>query len=174
MSKSSAFSFLKKNAQATQWWKIFGEIECLALMIACVCHDLDHRGTNNSFQIKWVSKVWCGTRYSVLEGWGRKAHSDIDYQSINSTKLMFDINCFCLCVEHHRHWPNCIQHRRWNIIISINVWWYWIARVIKFWAIYHRKNIVGSYGFLKMQYYQPISQSISGNFILQWNEKNNQ
>ncbi|KAG8239973.1 hypothetical protein J437_LFUL018571 [Ladona fulva] len=37
---------------ATQWWKIFGEIECLGLMIACLCHDLDHRGTNNSFQIK--------------------------------------------------------------------------------------------------------------------------
>lgn len=39
---------------STQWWKIFGEIECLALIIACLCHDLDHRGTNNSFQIKCV------------------------------------------------------------------------------------------------------------------------
>lgn len=39
--------------QATQWWKIFGDLECLALIIACLCHDLDHRGTNNSFQIKW-------------------------------------------------------------------------------------------------------------------------
>lgn len=38
--------------QATQWWNIFGEIECLALIIGCLCHDLDHRGTNNSFQIK--------------------------------------------------------------------------------------------------------------------------
>ena len=37
---------------STQWWKIFGEIECLALIIGCLCHDLDHRGTNNSFQIK--------------------------------------------------------------------------------------------------------------------------
>lgn len=37
---------------STQWWKVFGEIECLALLIACLCHDLDHRGTNNSFQIK--------------------------------------------------------------------------------------------------------------------------
>lgn len=36
----------------TQWWKVFGEIECLALVIGCLCHDLDHRGTNNSFQIK--------------------------------------------------------------------------------------------------------------------------
>lgn len=42
--------------QVTQWWKIFGEIECLALIIACLCHDLDHRGTNNSFQIKWAFK----------------------------------------------------------------------------------------------------------------------
>lgn len=39
---------------STQWWKVFGEIECLALVIGCLCHDLDHRGTNNSFQIKWV------------------------------------------------------------------------------------------------------------------------
>lgn len=39
---------------STQWWKVFGEIECLALLIACLCHDLDHRGTNNSFQIKLV------------------------------------------------------------------------------------------------------------------------
>ncbi|XP_077284097.1 dual 3',5'-cyclic-AMP and -GMP phosphodiesterase 11-like isoform X3 [Arctopsyche grandis] len=41
----------------TQWWKIFGEIECLALMIGCLCHDLDHRGTNNSFQIKASSPL---------------------------------------------------------------------------------------------------------------------
>lgn len=43
--------------QTTQWWNIFGEIECLALMIACLCHDLDHRGTNNSFQIKASSPL---------------------------------------------------------------------------------------------------------------------
>ncbi|XP_063703128.1 dual 3',5'-cyclic-AMP and -GMP phosphodiesterase 11 isoform X2 [Culicoides brevitarsis] len=42
---------------ATQWWKIFGEIECLALVIGCLCHDLDHRGTNNSFQIKASSPL---------------------------------------------------------------------------------------------------------------------
>ena len=28
----------------TTWWKQLGEIECLALVIACLCHDLDHRG----------------------------------------------------------------------------------------------------------------------------------
>ena len=36
----------------TTWWRKLGEIECLSLVIACLCHDLDHRGTNNTFQIK--------------------------------------------------------------------------------------------------------------------------
>lgn len=26
--------------------------ESLALVVACLCHDLDHRGTNNAFQQK--------------------------------------------------------------------------------------------------------------------------
>lgn len=32
--------------------KYFSEPERLALLVACLCHDLDHRGTNNSFQVK--------------------------------------------------------------------------------------------------------------------------
>ena len=35
----------------------FLQVECMALMIACLCHDLDHRGTNNSFQIKSSSNL---------------------------------------------------------------------------------------------------------------------
>ncbi|XP_003247299.1 dual 3',5'-cyclic-AMP and -GMP phosphodiesterase 11 isoform X2 [Acyrthosiphon pisum] len=42
---------------ATRWWQVFGDLECLALIIACLCHDLDHRGTNNSFQIKVSSPL---------------------------------------------------------------------------------------------------------------------
>lgn len=30
-------------------------MEILALIVGCVCHDLDHRGTNNAFQAKWDS-----------------------------------------------------------------------------------------------------------------------
>lgn len=30
----------------------FTDLEKLALFIGCLCHDLDHRGTNNQFQIK--------------------------------------------------------------------------------------------------------------------------
>ena len=29
-------------------------LECLGLIVGCLCHDLDHRGTNNAFQTKYV------------------------------------------------------------------------------------------------------------------------
>ncbi|KAJ9580508.1 hypothetical protein L9F63_024317, partial [Diploptera punctata] len=32
--------------------KYITQLEALALMISCICHDLDHRGTTNSFQMK--------------------------------------------------------------------------------------------------------------------------
>ena len=31
---------------------LFSDTEKLALLVACFCHDLDHRGTNNAFQSK--------------------------------------------------------------------------------------------------------------------------
>ena len=36
---------------------MFFQVECLSLVIACLCHDLDHRGTNNSFQTKSSSNL---------------------------------------------------------------------------------------------------------------------
>lgn len=41
----------------TDLWRVLGELETLALLVACLCHDLDHRGTNNSFQIKSCSPL---------------------------------------------------------------------------------------------------------------------
>ncbi|XP_030066193.1 dual 3',5'-cyclic-AMP and -GMP phosphodiesterase 11A [Microcaecilia unicolor] len=32
--------------------EILSDIEILALIVGCLCHDLDHRGTNNAFQAK--------------------------------------------------------------------------------------------------------------------------
>ncbi|CAG0919146.1 unnamed protein product [Notodromas monacha] len=42
---------------STQLWKSLGDLECLSLMIGCLSHDLDHRGTNNSFQYKVSSPL---------------------------------------------------------------------------------------------------------------------
>ena len=38
--------------QIDELGKLFSPEEKFALLVACLSHDLDHRGTNNSFQIK--------------------------------------------------------------------------------------------------------------------------
>uniref|UniRef100_A0A8V5H8G2 Phosphodiesterase n=1 Tax=Melopsittacus undulatus TaxID=13146 RepID=A0A8V5H8G2_MELUD len=45
---------LYKNLELVNYLE---DIEIFALFISCMCHDLDHRGTNNSFQVASVS-LW--------------------------------------------------------------------------------------------------------------------
>ncbi|KAL7669696.1 hypothetical protein ACOME3_010342 [Neoechinorhynchus agilis] len=45
----------------------FTELEKFALMIACLCHDLDHRGTNNAFEFKIESPLAMLYSSSTLE-----------------------------------------------------------------------------------------------------------
>ncbi|RNA41546.1 dual 3 -5 -cyclic-AMP and -GMP phosphodiesterase 11-like isoform X4, partial [Brachionus plicatilis] len=40
-----------------QFKNTFNDLEILSLLIACICHDLDHRGTTNNFQIKIQSPL---------------------------------------------------------------------------------------------------------------------
>ncbi|KAG7249172.1 hypothetical protein CRUP_008933, partial [Coryphaenoides rupestris] len=35
--------------------EVLSDAEILALMVGCMCHDLDHRGTNNAFQAKFAT-----------------------------------------------------------------------------------------------------------------------
>lgn len=37
--------------------KLMMDLEILGLLVACLCHDLDHRGTNNAFQTKTESPL---------------------------------------------------------------------------------------------------------------------
>ncbi|PFX27484.1 dual 3',5'-cyclic-AMP and -GMP phosphodiesterase 11A-like [Stylophora pistillata] len=37
--------------------KFMSNLECLGLIVGCLCHDLDHRGTNNAFQTKTDSPL---------------------------------------------------------------------------------------------------------------------
>ena len=34
---------------------VLSDLEVLALFVSCLCHDIDHRGTNNAFQVSSVS-----------------------------------------------------------------------------------------------------------------------
>lgn len=42
--------------QTASFQDVLSDAEVLALMVGCLCHDLDHRGTNNAFQAKCVSE----------------------------------------------------------------------------------------------------------------------
>ncbi|XP_060078582.1 cGMP-specific 3',5'-cyclic phosphodiesterase-like isoform X2 [Ylistrum balloti] len=46
---------------------MFKDIEILTLLVGCLCHDLDHRGTNNAFQVKVVSPLAMLYSTSVME-----------------------------------------------------------------------------------------------------------
>ncbi|VEL36976.1 unnamed protein product [Protopolystoma xenopodis] len=37
------------------------ELEAIAIFVASLCHDIDHRGTNNSFQVKILKKASGGS-----------------------------------------------------------------------------------------------------------------
>lgn len=37
--------------------RFMSDLEILGLLVACLCHDLDHRGTNNAFQTKTESPL---------------------------------------------------------------------------------------------------------------------
>lgn len=54
------------------------DIEILALFVSCMCHDLDHRGTNNSFQVASVrgSTCFCFRGHIMIQ-------SNNDYRNMN-------------------------------------------------------------------------------------------
>ncbi len=37
---------------------LLSPIEILALFVSCMCHDIDHRGTNNAFQLRSVRELF--------------------------------------------------------------------------------------------------------------------
>uniref|UniRef100_A0A452EXC7 Phosphodiesterase n=1 Tax=Capra hircus TaxID=9925 RepID=A0A452EXC7_CAPHI len=57
---------LYKNLELTNYLE---DMEIFALFISCMCHDLDHRGTNNSFQVasKSVLAALYSSEGSVME-----------------------------------------------------------------------------------------------------------
>ena len=44
------------------------DLEVFGLLVACLCHDLDHRGTNNSYQTKVTTHLFwvCFSLFNIL------------------------------------------------------------------------------------------------------------
>uniref|UniRef100_A0A0L8HM88 Phosphodiesterase n=1 Tax=Octopus bimaculoides TaxID=37653 RepID=A0A0L8HM88_OCTBM len=47
--------------------KYFSDFEMVVILVACLCHDLDHRGTNNDYEVKTASKLATIYSSSTLE-----------------------------------------------------------------------------------------------------------
>ena len=86
---------------------LLSELEILALFVSCLAHDIDHRGTNNAFQVSSVRLGYNFFLYSpVYHGKGRR---------VGPAQPVGDkINCsFC---EHANTLPvsenHCLYSRR--------------------------------------------------------------
>uniref|UniRef100_A0A3P9Q1M2 Phosphodiesterase n=1 Tax=Poecilia reticulata TaxID=8081 RepID=A0A3P9Q1M2_POERE len=70
------------------------DIEILALFVSCMCHDLDHRGTNNSFQVasQSVLAALYSSEGSVMEDYQRML--DLIRDIILATDLAHHLRIF--------------------------------------------------------------------------------
>eukprot|EP00163_Fabomonas_tropica_P002903 TRINITY_DN1235_c0_g1_i4.p1 TRINITY_DN1235_c0_g1~~TRINITY_DN1235_c0_g1_i4.p1 ORF type:complete len:1307 (+),score=396.90 TRINITY_DN1235_c0_g1_i4:645-4565(+) len=58
----------------TSMKEYFNELERFAMLIACLCHDVDHRGTNNQFQVESnspLAQIYNGTSVMENHHWDR-------------------------------------------------------------------------------------------------------
>jgi hypothetical protein len=46
---------------------VFSDLELFVLFVSALCHDVDHRGTNNSYQVMSVSCLTAECQYYYLE-----------------------------------------------------------------------------------------------------------
>jgi len=65
------------------------EIEKLALIVASMCHDLDHRGTNNSFQTKYsICFVKLLLRVNIVDIHSEWIRSFVRLSGFNSKNIL--------------------------------------------------------------------------------------
>ena len=113
---ASILSRLASSTPCFPWQNNLSDLEVLALMIATLSHDLDHRGVNNSY-IQRCSRralfIWlymydcicmCGSVHSVFF-------------------FNFLCVCACVCVGVTTHWPSSTATRQWSITTSTTAWW---------------------------------------------------
>lgn len=94
----------------------FSDMELLALFVSSLGHDLDHRGTNNQYQMSSVSKARPQTRHGVFcmfsSSPAKGFRSTLDWKPLASEDGMFCM--LMICVSYtvsyiHVHEKFCIQ-----------------------------------------------------------------
>ncbi|XP_071034004.1 cGMP-dependent 3',5'-cyclic phosphodiesterase-like isoform X4 [Parasteatoda tepidariorum] len=88
------------------------ELESLALFVACLCHDLDHRGTNNNFQV--ASKSDLAALY-CSEGSVMERHHFAQAMAILNTD-----GCNILENLSRREYTQCLDNMR-DVILATDL-----------------------------------------------------
>ncbi|KAK3740158.1 hypothetical protein QZH41_014087, partial [Actinostola sp. cb2023] len=92
------------------------KLECLGLLVGCLCHDLDHRGTNNAFQAK------TDTPLSKLYGTSTMEHHHFNHAVIIlSTEVCEGHNIFQrLSADEYRQVISYIKHSILSTDLAVN------------------------------------------------------
>lgn len=105
--------------------RLLTKLECLALIVACLCHDLDHRGTNNAFQEK--------TSSALAQLYGTKA--TLEHHHFNHAIMILNTestNIFSnLSSEEYSNVINMLKHSilATDLSLHIQVREHWFAMV---------------------------------------------
>ena len=83
------------------------DLQGMALIVACLCHDLDHRGTNNQFQ---------QTEQNALQH--LYGSSIMEYHHINQFLTVSIAYCFCSSVSEE----NMLHPLKFSIIRNWLIW----------------------------------------------------
>lgn len=105
----------------------FRDLQALALLIACFCHDLDHRGTNNSFHMEIKSPL--AKLYSSEGSVNERHHLSQAICILNeeNSKILD-----CLSTEQFKA---CIDDLR-KLILATD-----LANHFRYWNYYQSSNV---------------------------------
>ncbi|KAJ8354458.1 hypothetical protein SKAU_G00220250 [Synaphobranchus kaupii] len=77
--------------KTAEFQDVLSDSETLALMVGCLCHDLDHRGTNNAFQAK------SGSALAQLYG----TSATLEHHHFNHAVMILQTSCSGLLLGHN-------------------------------------------------------------------------
>lgn len=117
----------------------FSEIEIFALFVACLCHDIDHRGTNNSFQLESVSNIMLMKQQAFMS-WPSGTHFgwSVNFCSFNMRLLLFhSMNMNPLFVT--THFQHAFPYFTPKYVMSVLIFWevklHWTSQNFEVWTI---------------------------------------
>ena len=79
------------------------DLDVFGLLVACLCHDLDHRGTNNAFQLKYEFVFFVQLAESVGDPCLARRRNILTCRSVFGTLLLLSLLLCCISFKYIWH-----------------------------------------------------------------------